>query len=759
MKRSIIKIAILLIATMAILTSCRLDVWGGEYKEYGTGSGGTSSSLIFTGASPAYPSATQARYSDKVVLNWNSVIGADYYEIYKAVTPSIDTPHSSLVWKKVLVNPIQKTSYVDTDVNKDEIYVYRVRARNFALADKIGDYSTEAYGWILTPPTTFSATQGADKKIITLNWSKVENIKGYRVYWSDTGYGGTWQIAIPSGMEAYDYVMSPNATEFAFTPAKQYQGTSLYFYVESISKTNEKSEPSVQRLGYTFVEGAPLAPKNFVAGRGVSQQEITLTWDAMYGTSETGDPVSLDWEIYRSSSGESERKIYSTVDGDPTPTDDSGKMSYVDRSNLVEGVEYNYTIRAIAKITTEEGQVVSANGLPSSCSGFLFSPPTIVEKSAITTDPENGFTFTFRDAIGADENPTWMYTVYGSESKNGPWTALEGYTNIPVTDVDRKTVFSPYNDTCRYEYFTIETSDGYQISRRYDEVVGTPIAASRPVRPDGFSASDNKVISGTTDKDGFYPVSISMVKEDIVASYNLRIWKTKPASNKDEGFEQINNLKFEMIDSSKQLIRINDAKTTPIGTRYYYSVQGVDILGREGEWSDVDSGYSAITGNTLIKYMQCYAMKPWEFIDKPVLTTEYPYSYDINKKWKESSIYDKIAQAGTGSLSSPIFEASYFNNGKVGYTATLTSSLEGNIVFTFNNFGEVEWINTTGNYNMVVKMSGDGSCVGALTVKGMYPASIGFENISVKSQAFIGTYSVLQSNGTGVEQVSPAQSY
>ena len=250
-----------------------------------------------------------------------------------------------------------------------------------------------------------------------------------------------------------------------------------------------------------------------------------------------------------------------------------------------------------------------------------------------------------------------------------------------------------------------------------------------------------------------------MVKEDIVASYNLRIWKTKPASNKDEGFEQINNLKFEMIDSSKQLIRINDAKTTPIGTRYYYSVQGVDILGREGEWSDVDSGYSAITGNTLIKYMQCYAMKPWEFIDKPVLTTEYPYSYDINKKWKESSIYDKIAQAGTGSLSSPIFEASYFNNGKVGYTATLTSSLEGNIVFTFNNFGEVEWINTTGNYNMVVKMSGDGSCVGALTVKGMYPASIGFENISVKSQAFIGTYSVLQSNGTGVEQVSPAQSY
>ena len=195
---------------------------------------------------------------------------------------------------------------------------------------------------------------------------------------------------------------------------------------------------------------------------------------------------------------------------------------------------------------------------------------------------------------------------------------------------------------------------------------------------------------------------------------------------------------------------------TGIGTKYYFAIKGKDSLGREGTWSTVDAGYSAITGNMLIKYMQIYCFKPWEYIDTSYLTTAYPYPYDINNKWKNSAIYGKIKQAGTGSLSDGITEKSYFNNGTIKYSAVV-QGLGGRVTFSYNNFGEVEWMSTTGSYTMNVSMSGDGDASGALTVKGWYPASIGFGNISVKSQAFSGTYTVTQSNGLGAEEINPRQ--
>ncbi len=757
MKKKLVSI-IAISAVLFLVSSCNWDVWGAEYKDYGKGTGTTSSALIFKGDAPAALTSTQARFSDKIVVGWNSVTGADYYEVYRAEVSSIGDDISSLSWSKMLESPVGLVSYTDTDVESGKIYVYRVRARSFSLPSVLGAYSDVSYGWLLTPPETLSATQGASVKSINISWSKVSNISGYRIYWSSTGYGGTWQVAVPEGYDGYDYILSSNVLEFQFVPSSQYKGQKIYFYIESISKSGEQSDPSVQRVGYTFVEGAPSAPMNFSVSKGASTSSITLQWDAMYGTSADGGQTDYDWEIYRSASGESERKIYSTVDGDPQPEASEGVMTYIDTSNLKPGVEYTYTVSAIGKITDDSGVETSVNGLPSQDTGFLLSPPTEIESIGISQDP-NGFKFTFKDALGAKDNPTWTYTVYGSEGKSGPWTPLEGYVNFPVTDDSRKTVFSPYDgDANKFEYFTIKTSDGYVESADYVEAVGSPIMVSRPTRPDGFSASDNVVYAGTAAVNGIYPITVSMVKGNLVNSYNLRVWKEKPSSNSSSGYEQLDNVSFTM-DSGNAVIK--EASRAPIGTMYYFAVQGVDVLGREGEWSDVDSGYGAITGDTLIKYMQCYGFKPWEYLNKPVLNDEYPYpDKDIVEKWTNSKIYGYVKQAGTGSLTdgNVVTEYSYFHNGRISYSAAL-SGANGKITFSYNNFGEVEWLNTTGSYTMVVGLSGSGSCDGALTIGGMYPASIGFDKISVSNQAFAGYYTVLQKNGTASEDVSPNQSY
>ena len=753
--------ATLIIMSLVLLlsTSCRWDVWGSEYIDYGEGTGGPSSYFKFAGAAPQYMTATQARFSDKIIVSWNAVTGADYYEVFRAETPSTIADQSKLEWVKMTESPVGTNTFIDRDIKPEGMYVYRVRAMNFAYGSIIGEYSKPAYGWLLTPPGNVLASQGEDSKVINIRWTPVPNVIGYRLYWSDTGYGGTWNVAIPKGLDAYDYVFPANVVEFDFEPDKQFKGASLFFYVESCSQSGDKSAPSVQRMGYTLLEGAPKQPQDITASRGDELSSITVSWNEMYG-SKDGSQVDYDWEIYRSADSESEKKIYSTLDGDALPAVVDGRMVVIDRANLKPGVTYTYSVRAIGKVTNESGQEVLANGVPAQAEGFLLSPPTVIKDVAIVeVDGKKGFQFSFEDALGATEagNEDWSYTVYASADPEKGWSVLPGYEKFSISDASKKTVFSEYTGPGSFEYFDIKTYDGLKESVGYSHasIAGKPIAVFRPHAAESFRASDNAVFSGIGERGGYYPVALTFVGEKNTVKYNVRVWKTAPANVNSEGYEEMLDVPFSQLPSGD--ILIGDVGTTPFGTRYYYAVQGVDTIGREGEWSSIDDGYSAITGNTLIRYMQPYCLKPWEYIGKPVLTSEYPYpDKNVNQKWTDSAIYGKIKQAGTGSLTSGMTETSYFHGGKIKYAASV-KGIGAKISFTYTNFGEIEHMKNNGFFTMEVDAGGTGSCTGNFQIDGMYPASIGLGNISVTNQAFTGTYTVRQSNGTEAEEVSPNQ--
>lgn len=728
------------------LTSCNWDVWTEDVLDYGSGYGNISTTLNFVGDAPRYAAATKASYTDKIIITWNGVTGADYYEIYRS--------EDSNNWERLTTNAVATTSYTDTNVEAGKTYQYKVRARSLSSLSLLGEFSNVAYGNTLTAPITFTASQGESSKEIRLTWSKVENVAGYKIYWSTLGYGGTWNVLIPDGMQVEDYTYSSNTTEASFVPDKQYQGSYIYFYIVSISKSNIISSQSVQRIGYTFVEGAPTAPKNFKASRGDSKTEITLTWDAMY---PHGDKtLSYDWDIYRSAEGESEILIYSTDGGSAQPEEADGKMTYTDKKNLKEGVAYTYTIIAVGDVTLEDGTTVKANGKPSTAEGFLLSPPTEIVSKNIAN---GGFEFIFNEALGAQENPSWFYIVYGKETEEDNWEQL---SIIQVGTAEQFTITNTYDASSedpkeRYQYFDITTNTGSLSSISYAELKDkNGFYIKRPSTIDSFSASDNTVFSHSTAVSGYYPVCLTMTKDSAVKTYTIRIWNTEVSEVNATGYKEIT---VEPTSLNKSTTILKDVTTTPIGVKYYFAVNGKDELGRESGWSKVDSGYSAITGATLIKYMQIYCFKPWERIDSKYLTTDYPYKdKDINTKWKNSQIYGKIKQAGTGSLSDPITESSYFHNGTVTYQAK-AAGIGGAVSFTYENFGEVEWMNTTGSYTMNVELSGNGtvSSKTGLKIKGMYPAEIGMGNLSVVSQCFSGNYTVKQSNGLGAESVNPNQ--
>ena len=737
---------LIILSVLILSASCHWDIWGSTVTEYGKGTGAITTTENFTGDAPAFVQATKGIYGDRIVITWNKVTGADFYEIYRKE----DSTDSE--WERLPSNAVDTTSCTDTDVEAGKTYLYRVRARSFTNLSLLGTYSDTAYGSVLTAPITFTAAQGEDIKSIHLEWSAVENVRGYRIYWSTTGYSGTWSQVIPDGMQVYSYTYAGNITEADFVPAKQYRGAYIYFYIVSLSTTGEESSPSSQRTGYTRVEGAPSAAKNFTASRGEDTESINLTWDSMYPDND--DTKSYDWDIYRSAEGESETLIYSTKNGDPKPTVVEGRMTYEDSTSLNAGTAYTYKIIAIGDVTLEDGSVISANGSPSTAEGFLLSPPEDIVEKRIT---DGGFEFVFTDALGAQENASvWSYTVYGRTGDSDTWHVIEEYSNIAVSAEGRYTVRSAYTGEGSYEYFSVRTNAGFNTSRRYDEVVNSKgFFVSRPVASDGFNASDNKVYSGMSASSGCYPVALTFSSDTTAVTYDIRVWTEEVKTASASGYTEYKGLTASSLDSNTLIIRTDI--TTGIGKKYYFAVKGNDTLGREGEWSRVDSGYSAITGNMLIKYMQIYCLKPWEHIDTKYLTSDYPYpDKDINTKWKNSAIYAKIKQAGTGSLSDGITEDSYFNGGTIKYSAVV-QGVGGRVSFSYNKFGEVEWMNTTGSYTMNVSMSGSGDATGGLTVKGWYPATIGMTNISVSDQKFVGTYTVTQTNGLSAEEVSPDQ--
>lgn len=745
-------IALLTILVLFTFSSCNWEVWQNNVIDYGHGNGTITATLNFVGDAPKYANATKGKYTDKIEITWNGVTGADYYEIYKS--EDLDTPQ----WKKLTTNAVKTTSYTDTNVEAGKNYLYEVRARSFSNLSVIGEFSNTTYGNTLTPPINFNASQGESLKEIHLSWSSVENVKGYKVYWSTTGYGGTWNVLIPSGMQTTDYTFSSNTTEGSFVPEKQYRGSYIYFYIVSISNANVASDASVQRIGYTYVEGAPEAPKNFTASKAESTSSITLSWDAMYPRGDSS--LSYNWDIYRSAEGQSEVLIYSTKDGSNPPEVSEGKMTYTDTTSLKEGIEYTYKIIAIGEITQEDGTTVIANGKPSTAQGFLLSPPSNIISKKIAN---GGFEFVFEDAIGAQENQNWTYSVYGKASETDTWKILSNYSIIKINTEGKYIIQTTYDSSSdspedKYQYFTVVTNkDSSHSSKRYDEIYDkNGFYVLGPSAVDSLIASNNTTFSHSQPQNGSYPVCLTFTKDSTVSYYEVRIWKTEVTSALAEGYEQI---KVEPSTLNKNTTILKDVAVTPIGTKYYFAVNGKDELGRETGWSKVVSGYSAITGATLIKYMQIYCFKPWEYIDSSYLTTGYPYpSKDVNTKWKNSTIYNKIKKAGLDSLSDGITESSYFHNGTIFYKA-VRDGVGGAVTFSYNNFGEVEWMNTTGSYTMNVSMSGDGTVTnnGGLTIKGMYPAKIGMGNLKVKSQSFSGTYTVTQENGLGAEEVSPNQ--
>ena len=161
----------------------------------------------------------------KVSLSWNSVRGAEKYNVYRSNGRNM-----------VLLGTTEKLKFADKGLSIGVTYTYYVQPVNETMGCT-GSYSKEVYCKIPLEKVTKVTAVNSESAAVTLKWSKVSNADGYMIYCAEKEDGFYQKIAEVKG--------NNNRT---YTHKKLEKNTS-YFYKVVAFKVNEggvksKSEDS-----------------------------------------------------------------------------------------------------------------------------------------------------------------------------------------------------------------------------------------------------------------------------------------------------------------------------------------------------------------------------------------------------------------------------------------------------------------------------------------------------------------------------------
>ena len=232
--------------------------------------------------------------SNGISIKWNTVSGIDGYYVYRKADGASS-------W--TLIGKTSQTSYIDKDALQSGIkYLYTVRA--YKGSDK-SYFETDGISIIkLTTPVL---TKIIKYDAIELTWEEVAGAEEYYIYRKIPG--GHWsQIATSKSTKYIENDSLNSGQEYVYTVRAYVNGTRSYYNTSGLSIWNL----DVPQL---------TAAENAAGG-------IKVTWDKVQ--------AAEGYYIYRKEAGASSWTFLGS----------GSNTYYTDKSKLVSGTDYLYTVRA-----------------------------------------------------------------------------------------------------------------------------------------------------------------------------------------------------------------------------------------------------------------------------------------------------------------------------------------------------------------------------------------------------------------------------
>ena len=181
--------------------------------------------------------ASRAEYKDKVVLRWNDVRGAEFYDIYR------NTEDNPLTAQRILQG-IRGNTAEDMDtaylIGGRESY-YFIRPLKSGVTSNILSTAQSAYA--LSPPAGCRASQGSSATGITLSWDEAPGSVSYNVYRQT---GSSWlKVGSNIRSHSWNYPLSDQDLNLG--------NVSSSFMVRSVGTGGlESLEPAEVTIGYAL---------------------------------------------------------------------------------------------------------------------------------------------------------------------------------------------------------------------------------------------------------------------------------------------------------------------------------------------------------------------------------------------------------------------------------------------------------------------------------------------------------------------------
>ena len=318
--------------------------------------------------------------SKKITLTWKKVSGVTGYQIYRS------TSKNGTYEKIATVKNAKTTSYTDTSVKAGKTYYYKIRTykKNGEKTD-VSSYSAKQKAKTVKKAaiTKISGTSGEK---VTLNWDKVSNADGYRIFRSTKETSGFKCIAEIDKADTVKYT------------DKTVKAGEVYYY--KIAAIVNGVGNTVGRGDYSEIVEVPVLEK-------VTISSITL---------QEGNALKVKWKASDNADGY-ELVSSSKKDGEYSLVKKTSSKSYTHK-NLNEGVTYYYKVRAYKKLSNGCTVYSAWSNVKEQSTGH-----TIMGESNLTVDEmvkyyEERFTYpadTYKDK-GA-KNAKKFFTILKEEAE------------------------------------------------------------------------------------------------------------------------------------------------------------------------------------------------------------------------------------------------------------------------------------------------------------------------------------------------------
>ena len=220
-------------------------------------------------AAPSGISASDGAFTDRISVNWNSVGGATYYEVYRSISPDSGTAS--------LLSSPSSGPHEDTSANPGVYYYYWVKACDSTVCSS---YSSSDQGYrALTPPASINASDGLYTDRVALTWTASDGASYYQIYRASTNNSGSASQINTTGSTSYD-------------DASAGPGTLYYYWIKACA-TSGCSDFSNSDPGYRAIT----PPTAINASDGSYSDRIYISWNTTSG--------ATSYDLYRNTTNSS----------------------------------------------------------------------------------------------------------------------------------------------------------------------------------------------------------------------------------------------------------------------------------------------------------------------------------------------------------------------------------------------------------------------------------------------------------------------